>query len=86
MIYDRAKKFSLRYSVRTFCTMGTGGNSSGINAVDGRRGWGEADHSPTPSAQVKMSGAITPLPHTPLSRVSGKIYFLPCLYLPCPGI
>lgn len=79
MIYDGAKRFSLRYGVRTFCTMGTGGNSSGNNAIDGGRGWGEAELSPTPNAQVKMSGAITPLPHTPSNLVSGKIYFLPCL-------
>jgi hypothetical protein len=44
-------------------SMGTKGSIPGVN-----RPGHEADHSPPSSAEVKVSGAISPLPNTPSWR------------------
>jgi len=63
LIADRDRDFSVRHRVQT----GSGANPTcvlGALFPGVKRPRSEADHSSPPSAEVKMHGAIPPLPHT----------------------
>lgn len=49
-----------------------------IERVPGvRRPENEVDHSPPPCASLRISGATSRLPHTPLWFAQGQLYILP---------